>query len=591
MKQLLSPWKSSERFTTTIFLYVFLALFLIFGALTCVFISIQKDNFKKEVLNTGTMLSQMLAQNVRLGVFSENQTQLYNAATALFNSPPVIEVSIYNPDGKILLQKFRDKSNTINVLLADSSSPSRSEIIKQIDKTITPLVVSKKDYDEFWMPVWSSETAQIDESLYFDHVVEPASKHILIGAVAVIIDQHPMQMMVYNLITRIASIAMLFFLIAGGATYLIVKTATKPLNSLLSQVSEHLGPTGKAADLGMLSTTFDNMIKNLTESFATIKELNTNLEMKIDARTKDLALHSRYLEKTNRQLEETLQELKNTQSQLIQSEKMAALGQLIAGVAHEINNTTNFITGALPPLNKVINQIKTLLLNQHPETVSNQNEIGASPETLLINLDTLLANISEGARRTSKIVKDLKNFSRPGEEDNLINTDLVANLESTLTVLYNEYKYDVEIIKDFQPNLPLVTCYPNQLNQVFLNIILNAIQAVQSKTGGKSKGTIQIIIRQQNSMISIRFIDNGCGVPRALKHKIFDPFFTTKAFGKGTGLGLSISYGIIKKHQGQINLQSKEGEGAEFEVLIPITQKMDRESDKPRTINPADQSA
>jgi signal transduction histidine kinase len=289
------------------------------------------------------------------------------------------------------------------------------------------------------------------------------------------------------------------------------------------------------------------------------------------------------------QLENALHELQQTQSQLIQTEKMSSLGQLVAGIAHEINNPVNFIYGNIKYLKEYTQYLLSLIhLYQkfhpqpHPqiEDFSNKNDVNF----IIDDLTKILSSIEVGANRIYEIVLNLRNFSRL-DEAGMKPVDIHQGIDSTLLILQHRLKeksdyQPIEIIKEYS-DLPPVECYAGQINQVFMNILSNAIDAIRQKEKEQAKqGIIKqskcIIIRTQvknkrHVMISIK--DNGLGMTEEVKAKLFDPFFTTKPVGQGTGLGLSISYQIVvKKHGGQIQCISAPGQGAEFIIEIPLRQ-------------------
>jgi two-component system NtrC family sensor kinase len=185
---------------------------------------------------------------------------------------------------------------------------------------------------------------------------------------------------------------------------------------------------------------------------------------------------------------------------------------------------------------------------------------------LMQSINLLMGNVQEGARRTSKIVTDLKNFSRP-DTDLAHPIDINQCLESTLTLTLPEYRHRMEVVREFAPELPMVSGSQGQLNQVFMNLIINAIHAQSNK------GSLLIRTFCSEDGVHVVFADKGVGIPKNIQERIFDPFFTTKEVGKGTGLGLSVSFGIINKHQGRILVRSEPGQGAEFEVILPAGQK------------------
>jgi signal transduction histidine kinase len=280
---------------------------------------------------------------------------------------------------------------------------------------------------------------------------------------------------------------------------------------------------------------------------------------------------------TNSRLYETLDQLKETQAQLIQSEKMASLGVLTAGIAHELNNPINFVYAGVNSMKKDFKDIEPILesIKAIENNDSLQIDIKALKELFIQNefdeafhsLKQTIADISLGAERSADIIKSLSRFSRIEKEEWEM-FDIHESIENVLLLLKNRYKYHVEIIKEFNLQIPLVECHSGKINQVLMNIMSNAIDAI------KDKGEIQITtsLNDNKNSISISIKDNGEGISTEVKDKIFDPFFTTKKVGKGVGLGLSISYGIVKEHKGIIYCNSEKGIGTEFIIELPINQ-------------------
>jgi light-regulated signal transduction histidine kinase (bacteriophytochrome) len=283
------------------------------------------------------------------------------------------------------------------------------------------------------------------------------------------------------------------------------------------------------------------------------------------------------------QLEYTLNQLQETQTQLIQTEKMSSLGQLVAGIAHEINNPVNFISGNLRYTNEYTQQLlKLLYLYQlhYPQAHSeiSRLEQAIDLEFIVHDLPKIISSMQVGAERIQSIVLSLRNFSRLDESD-LKPVFLHEGIDNTLLILQhrlsgNGNSPDIEVIKDYG-KLPLVTCYAGQMNQVFMNILNNAIDAMEKETANQPSFKPRIVISTRvssnNSLALIRIGDNGLGMSEEVKKRIFDPFFTTKPVGKGTGLGLAISYQIIvKKHGGVIDCVSEVGKGTEFWMEIPL---------------------
>lgn len=287
-------------------------------------------------------------------------------------------------------------------------------------------------------------------------------------------------------------------------------------------------------------------------------------------------------------LEQTLHELQRTQAHLIQSEKMSSLGQLVAGIAHEINNPVNFIYGNITYINSYTHDLLELLqlYQEHypdaDETIQQQVEM-LDLEFVAQDLPKLLSSMKVGADRIREIVLSLRNFSRLDQAE-VKPVNVHEGIDSTLLILQHRFKTTasrpaIEVVKEYG-DLPIVECFAGQLNQVFMNLLANAIDALHETqyaqshwSSGPILGTI--IIRTQrlgSDWIQISIKDNGPGITEAARPKLFDPFFTTKAVGKGTGLGLSISYQIIEKHGGRLRCISQPGQGAEFVIEIPIQQ-------------------
>lgn len=291
----------------------------------------------------------------------------------------------------------------------------------------------------------------------------------------------------------------------------------------------------------------------------------------------------------NQELEEALRKLKNAQIQLIQAEKMSSLGQLVAGIAHEINNPITFIDGNLVYAEEYIEtlwQLVEMYQTEYPEPspAIQQFQEEIQLDFLIEDFDNLLGSMRTGTKRIVEIVKSLRNFSRLDESECKA-VDIHEGIESTLVILQSRLETPlksgkIEVIRDYG-NLPLVECYPGQLNQVFLNLINNAIDALIESDQKRShdlspQNSSQILISTQlvdDKSVSISIKDNGWGIGYEVFPKIFDPFFTTKPVGKGTGLGLSISYQIISQlHKGELICRSDPQQGTEFIVKIPICQ-------------------
>jgi len=265
-------------------------------------------------------------------------------------------------------------------------------------------------------------------------------------------------------------------------------------------------------------------------------------------------------------------ELQASQAQVLQSEKMASIGQLAAGVAHEINNPIGFISSNLGTLGKYLERLSGFMTSQtriieHAASPEARQELAAFRRELKIDrivpdIDKLIGESLDGANRVRKIVKDLNTFSRVDKGNSEV-ADLVECLESAVTIVWNELKYKVTLNRNYG-TIPPLNCYPQQLNQVFMNLLVNAGHSIESQ------GLITITTWSDNKTANVSIADNGCGIDPEHLNRIFEPFFTTKEVGKGTGLGLSISYDIIKKHHGDITVESMVGAGTTFTVRLPL---------------------
>jgi signal transduction histidine kinase len=283
-----------------------------------------------------------------------------------------------------------------------------------------------------------------------------------------------------------------------------------------------------------------------------LREYSHTLEQRVEERTQDLNIK-------NTELGTTLDQLKEAQQQLILKEKMASLGDLVAGVAHEINNPIGAINSA--------SDVSSRCLDRLQETVERGESVQAIKDDIhyqtvmqLLRENTRIA--VEGSVRVTKIVRSLRNFARLDEAE-LQEADIHEGIDSTLTLVHHELKHNVEVVKEYG-DVPRIRCYPNQLNQVFMNLFVNAAHAIEEK------GVLRITTSADAKTVHIKIADTGKGIPQKNIDKIFDPGFTTKGSGVGTGLGLSISYNIIQKHGGSFRVNSEVGRGTVFEISLPV---------------------
>jgi two-component system, NtrC family, sensor kinase len=293
-------------------------------------------------------------------------------------------------------------------------------------------------------------------------------------------------------------------------------------------------------ELGILTSAFNEMIQRV---YSAQKEQRDNIK----------------------KLEEANLEIRETQAKLVHTAKMASLGQLVAGVAHELNNPIGFIYSNMTHLREYSQRLIGLV--RTAETSPSQfakEKVDKEFDYIVEDMPKLIKSCEEGARRTRDIVLGLRNFSRLDEAKSK-EVDIHEGIESTLALLAGEFKARIKITKKYG-KLPLINCYPSQLNQVFMNILSNAAQAI------KDQGEITITTKQTDAKhVEISISDNGIGMSDDTREKIFDPFFTTKEHNKGTGLGMSIAYGVIEKHHGRLQVNSVLGKGSEFVISLPIS--------------------
>jgi len=309
----------------------------------------------------------------------------------------------------------------------------------------------------------------------------------------------------------------------------------------------------------------------LAEQNKNLAQTNLGLEERVATRTRELADANVRLESEQGELTALLGKVESAQQQLLQSEKMAAIGQLAAGVAHEINNPIGFVNSNLGTLKTYSAQILKLLDTYEKLGINgDQSAIDAARTEADIDfvredLPALLAESQEGLSRVTKIVQDLKDFSHVDQTGHQL-SDLNAAMESTLNVVWSELKYKAEVVRELG-DIPEVDCVPAQINQVFMNLLVNAAQAIETT------GRITVRSGFENQHVWFEVLDTGKGMPEAVRKRIFEPFYTTKPVGKGTGLGLSISYDIIvKKHGGRIDVTSEPGLGTCFRLWLPLNQ-------------------
>ncbi len=342
--------------------------------------------------------------------------------------------------------------------------------------------------------------------------------------------------------------------LALGLVLLIVRDMVNPVRALeersdemaRGELARPVPPSGEADEIGRLSFAFEDMRRALRDKLRSTESLNVDLEREVRRRTE-------VLEERNAELHDALEKLRRAQNDLVRSEKLASMGRLVAGIAHEINNPVNAVINTLAPLEEAI---KTMVAERGGDGEAASRAAGEAQEMLRV--------VQRGAARSKAIVQALHNYSR-GDEQRPRELVVARSVDDTLDLLRHRLR-NVRVEKQIDPDLRLHG-FPGQIDQVFMNLISNAAQAVGERDNG---GTIRIAAQKKADDVEITVADDGPGIPADVIPKIFDPFFTTKDVGEGSGLGLSIVHGIVDRHGGRIMVESQVGTGTTFRIVLPV---------------------
>ncbi len=487
--------------------------------------------------------------------------------------------------GGIIIGKLVD--DTLIQKIAEGSS--KQLIVHRENRVVaTTLLVAKDGTWEFPYPNLPARQITIDHKNYL-------AKSIIFRGVSqsltttVLYPTSLLEVAQWKLWTHLGLLFLSGSSIVAVIGFLIAQTITHHLQAV-TQVAQRVtqesnfdlqAPVTTQDEVGILAIAFNQLIQQVKRLLAEQYEAKQKLEFYSQTLEEKIEERTQALRQKNIALKETLQELRHTQSQLIQNEKMSSLGQLVAGIAHEINNPVNFIYGNLKYTDDYTQQLLWLLqLYQkhypYPETEIQKAKEEADIEYLTEDLPKILTSMKIGASRIREIVLSLRIFSRLDEAE-FKTADIHEGIDSTLLILQHRIKHQssrpqITVIKEYA-DIPKIQCFAGQLNQVFMNILANAIDALEEafQNGLCPDPIIRISSAQVNENVVIQIADNGTGIPEAIQSHLFDPFFTTKPVGKGTGMGLSISYQIItEKHGGSLQCVSLPQQGAEFIITIPI---------------------
>jgi len=565
--------KIARSFKSRILLTAFILITITAAALNYYFYRHDAQASKANLLSHGRILVQLLAQNSTLSLFSENMDDLRKQILTIFTEQNCRRVIIFDEHGRPLLNQFRDKQTRLHHAdlltpkqifsrLSALPPPSRSVFLpgQMVVAFIEPITIK---------PRYSGDDIFLNRFPSPSFPQSPTAATQTLGYVALLMDTSQLQNQARIFLRHSIMVTVSIAFISCLLVHFAITFLTRPLAQLTREIAQHpslpkIYKTVDKAESASFLGDFGDMISIIRQSYLTINDLKSNLEDKVRTRTIDLIksnqelnIQKTYLEENNRKLAAALDELKTTQEQLIRSEKMAALGQLISGLAHEINNSMNFISGSLPLLkNNLKAQQKALpgsCASDTPDAILNKSTL---------KTEKLLANIEEGVKRITGVINDLRIFSHSSSGD-MEMTNIISGLEASVAIIRHEIRKRIVIQEDYAPDFPKIRGRSGQLNQVFINLLLNAVQAI------KDQGMITVKAWYDPRSVHIAISDTGDGIEPHILSQIFDPFFTTKEVGKGTGMGLGISYSIIKKHRGEIKVDSSPGEGTIFEIILP----------------------
>lgn len=474
-----------------------------------------------------TLLSRVQSQNKKTIGYLHQKIHLDSAFVTRLKNRLKLEFALGKEDGTILLASFKVKKND------------------QIFERIQSVAFSKD-------PIVEVALRNTPYGFYVAFMEWGHSKFLLSLGVSKS-DSRQVLKKINLAYFSVVGVVIIFLIITVVITS---KWILAPLNNLVDALHSFEAqdqavtiPVKNDTEIGLLTESFNQMSINIWQA-------KNDLKKKVQE-----------LEAANR-------ELKETQKKLVHSAKMISLGELVAGVAHELNNPISFIYSNMSYLRDYSTKLIDLVISASQDASQlEKKKLEYEFEYIITDLPKLIFSCEEGARRTRDIVLGLRNFSRI-DESQIKEIDIRETIDTTLNLLQGELKNRIEIKRDYEP-VPQIKCFASQISQVFVNLLSNAIQAIQGP------GTIWIhvnLIREKENWIQISIQDSGAGIAAENLDKIFDPFFTTKGVGQGTGLGLSITYGIIQKHEGDIQVKSQIGVGTEFIIELPIEPKLNKQT-------------
>lgn len=509
----------------------------------------QNQLIQGELKKRGESMTRNLAHNSEYGVLVESEQLLFNLMEGLFLEPEVVHISIQDKSGELLANWGRTQEY---LQIYDRRQNAVGQSFKDENPSAQYFTINDKEFYYFSCPIKTTRVERSKEEVGLLYGTKDlATKEEKIGMANVGISLQNMRREIAEMTRIVVLLTVLVVAVGVLLTIFLVNIFVKPVKRLVQATERiasgdlsHMVDVTTKDEIGTLASSFNRMIISLKESREKVEEYNRTLENKVKERTAEL-------EKTNRELENTLKSLKETQAQLIQVEKMAAVGQLAAGVAHELNNPLGGILGYSQfALEKISQKQISQFTSEDSETFLHY-----------------LKDIEQQTKRCRSIIQSLLKFSRASRKEEYESTDISAILRETFAFTRHQLqKSKVTLVEKTANSLPTINGHPSQLQQVFTNLILNAVQAMPE--GGTL--TVDSNLSNDHKDLEISFTDTGLGIPEGNRDKIFEPFFTTKKVGEGTGLGLSVSYGLIKNHGGEIKVHSKKNQGTTFTVILPV---------------------
>ena len=566
-------WFNNLPIKQKMWLTQFISISTILLLISFVLITHQFFSYRQQLFNDTQSMAYILGENSSAALVFEDKKTAEEILSSLRFSPTIISATLYLPGNKL----FASYQRTRNIP-PDSGSLSQ----RPASSYDFRLVLWSHHFftsEASLLPSSASSASSSKAHTYtFDwrqlELYEPIElPNQSVAAIRLQVSFNILYKRLIEFISVITSILAVCLILVMLLMNHLQQAITKPLSELtklMRVVSEKRDYTHRATmnrhdELGLLAQVFNSMIGVIEQHQQGLnRELEERNKAERNLSTANLELHQR-----NQQLEAAYQELTLAHQQLIHSEKMASLGLLMAGVAHELNNPISYVHSNLEFIEEYVERLVQTIcplkfdFSENPACFyRDKHEKILSIEKTLKTLRELITSCLNGTERVKKTVLDLRSFSRT-DDIGFMPTQLQDGIESTLNFLNKQYCDRIKIHRDYG-NLPLVECHPSQINQVFMNLLQNAIQSIPGK------GDIWIRMELDGEWVKVMIKDNGVGISKDNMNRIFDPFYTTKPVGTGTGLGLSITYNIIKEHGGVIHVNSEIDHGSEFIVELPV---------------------